>query len=221
MRIELGTNFPNRRPTRWPLVLRASDALVLQDPDDHPTILGLTLRGCVRSYLRARAHCTRSKHIRQWNIALLFQKLEHMIGAFHAQPLVQCGTAHLRGISLHLNDVGSDALGLLRQLQQVRFVLRFDNCAAVGKVDCRLSEDVVISQLAEALVVGRDRCLIRGDRRSVCRSLLPVQPGVVAVAAESPVSRPEFAGRFAGSVAGSPGLVARSELSRPAYLPRP
>jgi hypothetical protein len=31
-----------------PLVLRSSNALVLEDPDNHPTILGLTLRGCVR-----------------------------------------------------------------------------------------------------------------------------------------------------------------------------
>jgi hypothetical protein len=77
------------------IVLRSSNALVLEDPGNHPTILGLTLRGCVRGYLRARAHCTRSKHIRQGNIALLFQKLENMICAFHAQPLVQCGTAHL------------------------------------------------------------------------------------------------------------------------------
>jgi hypothetical protein len=52
--------------------LRASNAFILQDPDEHATILGLTLGSCVRSYLRARAHRTRGKHIRQGNIALLF-----------------------------------------------------------------------------------------------------------------------------------------------------
>ena len=94
-----------------------------------------------------------------------------MICALHAQALVQCGTAHLRGIPLYLNDVGSDAFRLLRQLQQVRFVLRFDYCAAVGKVDCRLSEDVVIREFPEALIVGRDRCLISSNCGGVRRSL--------------------------------------------------
>jgi len=161
------------RLTGWRIVRSGSgDAFVLENPDYNPAILRLTLRRCVGSNLRAGAHRPRSEDVGEWNASLLFQKLEHVVGPLCAEFLVQGGAAHLRCISLNLNDVCGNALGLLRQLQELRIVLGFNLRTAVGKVNRYLPEDVVVSQFPETLVVGSDGGFVGGNCRLVRGGLL-------------------------------------------------
>jgi hypothetical protein len=71
------------------LSLRASDSLILQNPDDDPTVLSLSLCGRVGSHLLAGVHRSGRQHIRNRNVALLFQEFQNVVSALRAEFLVE------------------------------------------------------------------------------------------------------------------------------------
>ena len=94
-------------------------------------------------------------------MALLFEKSRYVLGALRTQLLVESGTPDLRCIPFHLNDVASDALGLLGQFQQLWFILFLDSHLVVTEENGDFPQDVVFCQLAKSLVGRRNGCLVR------------------------------------------------------------
>jgi len=82
------------------------NSFVLQNSDYHATVVGLSLRALVSSNLLAGSHGPGRKHVRQGDVALLFQKFGHVIGTLCAEFLVQCSKAYgRREALLHVTPV--------------------------------------------------------------------------------------------------------------------
>src|SRR5271165_6318992 len=160
-----------RPPTQNYSDLGSGDAFVLQRSDDHAAVLRLAFRGVVRSYLIGGAHRSRSQHVGQWNFALLFQDIDDVTRALLAQFLVQGRRAYLRRISLYLDHVALNRLGLLAQGKQLRHVLLVNFHLAIGEEHLHFIPDVVVAHLAKALVDGGNGSLLLGDLRCVLRLL--------------------------------------------------
>src|SRR5208283_4044339 len=133
---------------------------------------GLAFFCRVGRYLLAGAHSARSQHVGERNAALLLQEIGYVVGALGAELLVHRRRSYRRRISLHLNHVTGDRLGLLAQFQELRFVLLIEGHLAVGEQDLHFAHDVVLTQFAEALVGVGDGCLVGGNLGLVSRLLL-------------------------------------------------
>ena len=143
--------------------LSSGDSLVLQNANHNATVLRLSLSSVVGSYLVTGAHRSRRQNIGQRNPALLLQEINHVRSALLTQLLVQRSRANFRRISLHLDHVPRDRLGFLGKGQQLRLVLRIDVHLAVAEQHLDFVPDVVLSQLAKALIDGGDRGFVGGD----------------------------------------------------------
>jgi hypothetical protein len=71
-----------------------------------------------------------------------------------------------------LKNIASNPHGFLRQLQELRLILRGNLSAAVSEVNSRLSENVVVGQFPETLVIFSDGCLVRRNSSLVGSGLL-------------------------------------------------
>ena len=106
---------------------------------------------------------------------------DHGICALHAELLIQSRRTDCGRVSLYLDDVPGYLLRTLCELQKLRLVLLVQRGLAVAEQHRYLVHDVVFAQLAKALVVCCDGCLIGGNLLILCTelSLLRCERGLI------------------------------------------
>jgi len=87
--------------------LASGNALVDQDSNLNPTVLGTPFGGLVRCRRLILAHRSRRRDVANWHVTLLDQITDHRFGAILAQFFIHLRVAARVGVAPHLDDVSS------------------------------------------------------------------------------------------------------------------